>query len=101
MAKKRKPTKDAVEITHRRSDRGKPNRLADLEEVRANYEVARTITSCEARRVSRNGNSPSLSARLLGHLQCTLINPFQARQICDIKTRPRRGLLGDSQGVPA
>ena len=43
MAKKRKPTKDAVEILHRRLYEGKPKRLADLEEARANDEVARKI----------------------------------------------------------
>lgn len=43
MAKKRKPTKDAVEILHRRFYEGKPERLAELEEARANDEIARKI----------------------------------------------------------
>jgi DNA-binding XRE family transcriptional regulator len=43
MSKKRKPTTDAVEILHRRYYEGKPHRLADLEEARANDEVARKI----------------------------------------------------------
>jgi ribosome-binding protein aMBF1 (putative translation factor) len=43
MTKKRKPTKDAVEILHRRYYEGKPDRLADLEEARANDAVARKI----------------------------------------------------------
>jgi DNA-binding XRE family transcriptional regulator len=43
MARKRKPTKDAVEILHRRYFEGKPQRLAELEEERANAQVARKI----------------------------------------------------------
>ena len=43
MAKKRKPTTDAVEILHRRYFEGKPEMLAALEEARANDEVARKI----------------------------------------------------------
>ncbi len=43
MAKKRKPTADAVEILHRRYYEGKPERIASLEEERANAEVARKI----------------------------------------------------------
>jgi len=47
MAKKngkaREPTTDAVEILHRRYFQGKPERLALLEEERANANVARQI----------------------------------------------------------
>jgi DNA-binding XRE family transcriptional regulator len=43
MAKKRKPTTDAVEILHRRYYEGRPERLAALEEARANAEIARKI----------------------------------------------------------
>jgi len=43
MSKKRKPTTDAAEILHRRYFEGKPDRLAALEEARANDEVARRI----------------------------------------------------------
>src|SRR5687768_1717596 len=43
MAKKRKPTTDAVEILHRHLYDGRPKRLAELEEARANDEVARQI----------------------------------------------------------
>lgn len=43
MAKKRKPTSDAVEILHRRFYEGKPKRMAELEDARANDEVARQI----------------------------------------------------------
>lgn len=43
MARKRKPTSDAVDILHRRYFEGKPERLAELEEERANAEVSRKI----------------------------------------------------------
>jgi len=43
MARKRKPTTDAVEIIHRRYFAGRPERLAELEEERANADVARRI----------------------------------------------------------
>jgi DNA-binding XRE family transcriptional regulator len=43
MAERRKPTTDAVEIVHRRFYEGKPKRLAELEEARADDEVARQI----------------------------------------------------------
>jgi DNA-binding XRE family transcriptional regulator len=43
MAKQRKPTTDAVEILHRRYYEGRPERLAALEEARANAEIARKI----------------------------------------------------------
>ena len=40
MAKTLKPTSDTVEILHRRSYEGKPARLKNLEEARANEEIA-------------------------------------------------------------
>ena len=43
MAKMSKPTSDAVEVLHRRFYEGKPSRLKDLEEARANDEIARKI----------------------------------------------------------
>lgn len=43
MPKKRKPTSDAVEIMDRRYYEGRPDRIAELEEARANDEVARKI----------------------------------------------------------
>jgi DNA-binding XRE family transcriptional regulator len=43
MARKRKPTKDAVEILDRRYYEGRPQRQAGLEEARANDTVARQI----------------------------------------------------------
>ena len=42
-AKTLKPTSDAVEILHRRSYEGQPARLKNLEEARANEEIARKI----------------------------------------------------------
>ena len=43
MAKTLKATRDAVEILHRRVYEGKPARLKNLEEARANEEIARKI----------------------------------------------------------
>ena len=43
MPKKRKATFDAVEILHRRYYQGKPERLAQLEEARAEDDLARRI----------------------------------------------------------
>jgi DNA-binding XRE family transcriptional regulator len=43
MAKKRKPTSDALEIMNRRYYEGRSDRIAELEEARANDEVARKI----------------------------------------------------------
>ena len=42
---KRTPTSDAVAILHRRYYEGRPERLAALEEARANDNVARKITT--------------------------------------------------------
>ena len=49
MAKKRKPTADAVEILHRRYYDGKPDRLKALEEARAHDEVARKTYELRAK----------------------------------------------------
>ena len=43
MPKKRKATSDAVEIIHRRYYDGKPARLAQLEEARAEDQLARKL----------------------------------------------------------
>ena len=43
MAKDRKSTSDAIEILYRRYYEGKPDRLRDLEEARANDDIARNI----------------------------------------------------------
>ena len=41
--KKRKPITDAIEILHRRYYEGRPDRLKELEEARAEDEIARKI----------------------------------------------------------
>src|SRR5258708_626020 len=43
-----KPTSDAVAILHRRFYEGKPARLKNLEEARANEEIARKIQELRA-----------------------------------------------------
>ena len=43
MVKKLRPPKDGVEILYRRFYKGKPARLKQLEEARANEEIARKI----------------------------------------------------------
>jgi DNA-binding XRE family transcriptional regulator len=62
MAKKRKPTTDAVEILHRRYFEGKPDMLAALEEARANDEVARKIYDLR----SKAGLTQRQLAKLVG-----------------------------------
>jgi DNA-binding XRE family transcriptional regulator len=63
MAKaKRKATTDAVEILHRRYYAGKPQRLAALDQARANGHVARMLT---ALRIA-NGLSQRQLAQLIG-----------------------------------
>src|SRR5207245_2632433 len=63
MAKaKRKTTADAVEILHRRYYAGKPQRLAALEQARANDQVARKLT---ALRIA-HGLSQRQLAKLIG-----------------------------------
>ena len=48
MAKTLKPTSDAVEILHGRFYEGKPARLKNLEEARANEEIASKIRELRA-----------------------------------------------------
>lgn len=48
MKKKREPTSDAVEILHRRYYEGHPGRIAELEKVRADMEIARLIYDLRA-----------------------------------------------------
>jgi DNA-binding XRE family transcriptional regulator len=43
MAKRPEPASDAVEILHQRFYEGRPGRLKNLEEARANQEIARKI----------------------------------------------------------
>lgn len=71
MARKRKPTTDAVEVIHRRYFDGRPERLAELEEERANAEVARRIYELrqkagmtQARLAKIVGTTPSVISRL-------------------------------------
>ena len=45
MARKRKFTTDAVEILHRQFYAGRPRRISELEEARANDDVARQISA--------------------------------------------------------
>jgi ribosome-binding protein aMBF1 (putative translation factor) len=62
MPKKRKPTTDAVEILHRRYYEGRPDRIAALEEARANDEVARKIYDLR----TKAGLSQRQLAKLVG-----------------------------------
>lgn len=62
MSKKRKPTKDAVEIIERRYYEGKPERRVDLEAARANDAVARKIYDLR----TKAGLSQKRLAKLVG-----------------------------------
>ena len=62
MARKRKATTEAVEVLHRRYFEGKPAQLAELEEERANAEVARRILSLR----EKAGLSQAALAREVG-----------------------------------
>jgi ribosome-binding protein aMBF1 (putative translation factor) len=62
MAKRLNPTVDAVKILHRRFYEGKPGRLKNLEEARANEEVARKIYELR----TAAGLTQSQLARLIG-----------------------------------
>ena len=62
MPKRRKPTTDAVEILHRRYFQGKPEMMAELEEARANDEVARKIYELR----TKAGLSQRQLAKLVG-----------------------------------
>ena len=71
MKKKLKATTDAVEILHRRYYRGKPERLAQLEEARAEDELARKIRDLreqagltQARLAESIGTTESVISRL-------------------------------------
>ena len=71
MAKKRKPTTDAVEILDRRYFKENPERIAELEEERANAEVARKIHELretagmtQAELAKLVGTTPSVISRL-------------------------------------
>ena len=62
MAKRSKPTGDAVEILHRRFYAGRPSRLKKLEEARANEEIARKIHALR----TAAGHTQSQLAKLIG-----------------------------------
>ena len=62
MTKGAKAANDAVEVLHRRFYEGKPGRLKNLEEARANEEVARRI--CELRMAA--GFTQTQLAKLIG-----------------------------------
>jgi len=71
MARKRKSTSDAVEILDRRYFRGRPERLAELEEERANAEVGRQVYALRKQAgLTQNqlaklvGTTPSVISRL-------------------------------------
>ena len=68
---KKKSTSDAVEILHRRYYKGKPERIAQLEEARAEDELARKIYDLrkqagltQARLAKMIGTSESVISRL-------------------------------------
>jgi len=71
MAAKRKHTSDAVEILQRRYYEGKPGRIADLEQQRADDQIARQIYDLrekagmtQRRLAELVGTTPSVISRL-------------------------------------
>ncbi|MHB1556277.1 MAG: helix-turn-helix domain-containing protein [Isosphaeraceae bacterium] len=62
MSRKRAPTTDAIDILHKRYYEGKPERIAALEEARADDEVARKIRQLR----KQAGLSQRELARLVG-----------------------------------
>ncbi len=71
MPKKRKATADATEILYRRYYRGKPERIAQLEEARAEDDLARRLYEIreqagltQARLAKMVGTSESVISRL-------------------------------------
>ena len=62
MAKKRKPTTDALEILHRRYFEGKPEMMELLEEERANADIAQQIYELR----TKAGLSQKQLAKLVG-----------------------------------
>lgn len=71
MAARRKRTTDAVEILDRRYFEGRPDRIAELEEERANAEIARQIYDLrekagltQAKLAKLVGTTPSVISRL-------------------------------------
>jgi DNA-binding XRE family transcriptional regulator len=71
MPKKREPTSDAVQILHRRYYQGKKERIASLEQARAEGEIARKIYALresagitQKRLAELVGTTPSVISRL-------------------------------------
>jgi DNA-binding XRE family transcriptional regulator len=71
MRRKNKPTSDAVEILHRRYYEGKPGRILDLNEARAEDELGRKLFKLredagltQARLAKLIGTTPSVISRL-------------------------------------
>ncbi len=71
MPKKRKATSDAIEILHRRYYEGRPQRISDLENARAEDELARKIYELreqagltQERLAKLVGTTPSVISRL-------------------------------------
>ena len=71
MAKNTKPVTDALEILHGRFDEGKPSKIRDLEDARANEEIARNILQLrtaagltQARLAGLIGTTASVISRL-------------------------------------
>lgn len=62
VARKRKPTTDAIEIIHRRHYEGHPERIAELAEAEANDSVARKIYELR----KRAGFTQQRLAKLIG-----------------------------------
>ena len=71
MRKRKKATSDAIEILHRRHYEGKPGRISELEEARAENDLARKIYELrehaeltQARLARMIGTSESVISRL-------------------------------------
>lgn len=71
MPSKRKPTRDALEILHRRYYKGRPKRLAALEAAQANDEIGRRILELrteagltQSQLAKKIGTTPSVICRL-------------------------------------
>lgn len=106
MPKKNKATSDAVEILHRRYYRGKPERLAQLAEARAEDNLARRIYELreqagltQARLAEIVGTSESVISRLEdsdypGHSLTMLRRIAEAvNKRVEIRFVPRKGKL--------
>ena len=68
MPAKRKPTRDLIEIIHRRFYEGRPERLAELEEARASAAIARQVYELR----EKAGLSRRALARLVGTTQVAI-----------------------------